>query len=353
MPLLVLVLVLACAGRSPAPPETLTSDLSIQGVTVVGGAHDGQVLDVLVVGGLISAMGPGLAGEGALQGQGRFLAPAFIDSHVHLAYLPQAAEMAAGGVAAAVDLAAPVGFLSQEHGGLRVLASGPMITAVGGYPTRSWGAGGYGLECADAAQAAAGVKSLHAQGARLIKLPITSAPVLDEEALRAAAEAARGLGLPVVSHALSDSEAALARAVGVDTLAHTPTEPLSELTLAAWADGAVISTLRAFGGSSSAVENLRALRAAGATVLYGTDFGNTRTPGIDGAELDLLAQAGLSPSEVLAAGTSVPAAVWGLDDLGAVEVGKAASFLLLAEDPRVDVGAWSTPVGVWVGGVER
>ena len=37
-------------------------------------------------------------------------------------------------------------------------------------------------------------------------------------------------------------------------------------------DGVVISTLEAFGGRSSTVENLRQLRAAGATVLYGTDI---------------------------------------------------------------------------------
>ncbi len=345
-----LCLLLACAGRSPSPVESPSAGLQVQGVTIVGGAHDGQVLDVLVVDGLITAIGPDLAGEGAVRGEGLFLAPAFIDSHVHLAYLPQSAELAAGGVAAAIDLAAPLDFLAQEHGALRVLASGPMITAEGGYPTRSWGAAGYGLECADAAQAAEAVQSLHAQGARLLKLPVTSAPVLSEEALRAAVEAAHGLGLPVLSHALSDSEAALARAVGVDLLAHTPTEPLSEPTLSAWAEGAVVSTLRAFGGSADTVENLRALRAAGATVLYGTDFGNTRTPGIDLAELELLVQAGLSPAEVLAAGTSVPASTWGLSELGAVEVGKAASFLLLREDPRRQVEAWASVEGVWIGG---
>ena len=42
---------------------------------------------------------------------------------------------------------------------------------------------------------------------------------------------------------------------------------------------AVVSTLAAFGGSPAAVDNLRRLHAAGATVLYGTDLGNTRDAG--------------------------------------------------------------------------
>lgn len=347
-------------GATPSTTPTTPADggstgrsLAVRGVTVVGGSHDGRVRDVVVVDGVISAIGEGLAGEGAVDGAGLFLAPAFIDSHVHLAYLPEGEAMADGGVAAVVDLAAPLDFLAKDQGSLQVLASGPMVTAVGGYPTRSWGADGYGLSCTDAAEAAAAVQQLHDAGAAVIKLPVTSAPVLDEAALLAAVEAAHALGLPVVSHALSDDEAALARAVGVDHLAHTPTQQLSAATLAAWAGGTVISTLRAFGGGATTVDNLRELRAAGATVLYGTDFGNTRTPGIDLDELVLLTEAGLSPAEVLVAGTSAPAAAWGLADLGAIEQGRAASFLLLSSDPRLDVAAWSAPVAVYIRGDPR
>jgi imidazolonepropionase-like amidohydrolase len=98
----------------------------------------------------------------------------------------------------------------------------------------------------------------------------------------------------------------------------------------------VISTLRAFGGSKAAVANLRALRDAGATVLYGTDFGNTTTPGIDGDELALLAQAGLDGAAILAAGTSTPAAFWGLEGFGRIEIGAEAHVLVLDADPTVD-----------------
>jgi imidazolonepropionase-like amidohydrolase len=116
----------------------------------------------------------------------------------------------------------------------------------------------------------------------------------------------------------------------------------------------VISTLRAFGGSATTVNNLKALRAAGVTVLYGTDFGNTMTPGIDGGELALLLQAGLTPQEILTAGTSAPAARWAgfAGALGAIAVGHDASFLVLATDPLADPTVMASAEAVYLRGVK-
>jgi imidazolonepropionase-like amidohydrolase len=77
----------------------------------------------------------------------------------------------------------------------------------------------------------------------------------------------------VVAHALSDAAARRAADAGVDVLGHTPVEPLAESTIQAWRGRTVISTLAAFGGTPAAVTNLRRLRDAGVTVLYGTDLG--------------------------------------------------------------------------------
>lgn len=308
--------------------------------------------DVRIAGPLIAEVGAlqPLPGETVVDVAGQWLAPAFIDSHVHFAYLPGAPQMARGGVAAAVDLAAPIAALASDQSPLQVLFSGPMITAELGYPTQSWGAGGFGLECADAAAAVAAVDQLFDLGARVIKLPVTSAPQLDDAALAAAAARAHELELRVVSHALADDEALHAGAAGADALAHTPTGPLSPATLDAWSGRAVISTLKAFGGGPAAIGNLAALRERGATILYGTDYGNSSTAGIDGAELSLLAQAGLSPAEILAAGTSAPAAYWGLDDLGSLQPGKAASLLVLADDPLQDPQTLAAPARVLIAG---
>src|SRR5258708_688824 len=64
----------------------------------------GMLADVEVREGKFVAVGNVAAGGDAIDVSGRFLAPAFIDSHVHLAYLPMIPEMLAGGRAAAGGL---------------------------------------------------------------------------------------------------------------------------------------------------------------------------------------------------------------------------------------------------------
>jgi imidazolonepropionase-like amidohydrolase len=335
-------------GVGCAPPPAPTHFV-LTGGTVVGlGRADLEVRDGIIVTAGTFVIPDGVA---TIDVTGAWLAPAAIDSHVHLADLPEGDELARGGVAAAVDLAAPTSFLAEDHAPLRVVAAGPMITAESGYPTEGWGSDGYGLEVTTAAEATAAVDTLHALGARVVKLPLAGGPTLDDTAFSAAIDRAHALGEPVVSHALGDTEAARAAALGVDVLAHTPTEPLSAEGAAAWSGRAVISTLGAFGGRATTLANLAALRDAGATVLYGTDFGNTRTAGIDAREVALLVDAGLSPSEVLTAMTSAPAAFWGLDMLGSLTTGKAASLLVLPDDPLVDPTVMAEPTAVYLDGV--
>ncbi len=317
----------------------------LSGATVVGQG----AADVEVDGEYIVAVGSPKGGE-PVDVRGKYLVPAFIDSHVHLAYYAVGPELARAGVTAAVDMGAPIAAFGTDLAPLRVLRSGPMITAQGGYPTQSWGAGGYGLEVADPSAAAAAVDALHDAGAALIKFPLTEAPTLDEPSARAVVERAHALGLKVAVHALGAAQADLAAAVGADVLAHTPVEQLSEASTRAWSGRAVVSTLAAFGGSQAAVDDLRALRSAGALVLYGTDLGNTRSPGIQSSELTLLGEAGLDGAAIIAAGTSAAASYWQLTELGDIAAGKRASLLVLADDPLARPLALSTPEAVYIDG---
>ena len=280
---------------------------------------------------------------------GQWLAPAFVDSHVHLVYLPKHLEMAHNGVAVGIDHAAPLGFFATGFAPMLVVGSGPMIAAPDGYPLNSWGKNGYGLPCADQAAAVAAVAMLADKGAGLIKVALESGPKLDQPTLAAVVQAAHGRKLPVSCHALGDAEAALAAQVGVDVLAHTPTGLLQPATVQAWSKRAVISTLAAFGGAA-AVDNLNALRQAGTTVLYGTDFGNTVQPGIQPNELQLLGKAGLDGAAILAAGTTAPAKFWHLPRHGSLQPGKAASVLVLGQDPLVTPLVLAKPTAVWIEG---
>jgi hypothetical protein len=93
----------------------------------------------------------------------------------------------------------------------------------------------------------------------------------------------------------------------------------------------------------------RQLRDAHVDVLAGTDAPNPGTT--HGAslhrELELLVNAGLTPSEALAAATSVPAKRFGLDDRGAIAAGKRADLVLVEGDPTKDITATRKIVGVW------
>jgi hypothetical protein len=319
-----------------------------------GIAPGGEAVRVEIAGERIGRLSP--IGRGAGGGTGAAVAtwlwPPIVDSHVHLTYWPVADRLAATGIAAAVDLAAPEvrGVVPEVRGDarLRVISSGPMLTRPGGYPLDSWGADGYGIGCADAASVTAAIDRLARQGAGVIKLALDE-DGLDPALVPAAVAAAHARRLRVAVHALSDRSARLAGEAGADLLAHTPVEPLRPETVAAWRGRAVISTLAAFGGGRAAISNLRALRAAGAIVLYGTDLGNLRDAGPSAAEVALLREAGLDDAAIAEAMTTAPARYWGLP-FGAVAAGAEASFLVLDRDPRRDATALLSPRAVWMRG---
>ena len=351
-----MVLLLANAGLvgMPAGAADAPAADAAPWVLVNGRTLGGDALELRVEGGRIVDRGATVSREGArvADAAGGVVLPGFVDSHVHLAYLPAGAELARRGVAAAIDLAAPLDQVGRDEP-LTVRWSGPMVTAEGGYPTTSWGRGGYGLELRSPEEARHAVDRLHGAGARLMKVPLDHGPTLDEPTLRAAVERAHHHGMVAVAHAMSDASALRAHRAGIDVLAHTPTSPLSEEAVAAWAqpERAVISTLTAFRAGDAAVDNLRRLHEAGARILYGTDLGNRRVAGVDTRELQLLARIGMSPQEVLTACTTLPAEVWGLDhDLAP---GRPATFVALPADPHRDPAVLGQARAVYLQGQPR
>ena len=81
---------------------------------------------------------------------------------------------------------------------------------------------------------------------------------------------------------------------------------------------------------------LRALHEAGVTIVAGTD---QAVPGHSlHREIELYVDAGFTPMEALQAATLVPARVMGRDrDVGTVEAGKQADFLVVDGDPLADI----------------
>jgi imidazolonepropionase-like amidohydrolase len=101
-----------------------------------------------------------------------------------------------------------------------------------------------------------------------------------------------------------------------------------------------------------AQDNLRILAGSGVPIAFGTDSGPAgRFPGyFEHMEFDLMAEAGLTPREILLSATSVAAKCLGLDDVGTLEAGSWADFVVLAEDPLADIKATRSLRDVYVAG---
>jgi len=166
-------------------------------------------------------------------------------------------------------------------------------------------------------------------------------------------ETAHGLGLPVVAHALTADLVTRALDAGVDELAHTPVERLTEplVDRIAAAGIPVVSTLQTFfsGGQGwNVAANAADLHRAGVPLVYGTDLGNAGTrPGVDPRELDRLAATGLGRLGALQAATECAARAGGMcGRTGRIEPGRPAELVLLSGDPLVEPGVWRHPVAV-------
>ena len=101
-----------------------------------------------------------------------------------------------------------------------------------------------------------------------------------------------------------------------------------------------------------AQENLHVLQGAGIPIAFGTDSGPAgRFPGyFEHMEFDLMADAGLTARDILLSATSVAANCLNLDDVGTLEPGKWADFVVIEQNPLSDVTALHSIKSVYVAG---
>ncbi|MEK6481132.1 amidohydrolase family protein [Catalinimonas sp. 4WD22] len=101
-----------------------------------------------------------------------------------------------------------------------------------------------------------------------------------------------------------------------------------------------------------ALRNLKILSDSGVTIAMGTDSGvPTRFQGyFEHMEMQMMAEAGMQPMEILLSATRNPAQCLGLEDVGTLEAGNWADFVVLEQDPLEDIRHLSSIASVWIGG---
>ncbi|MDR7301596.1 amidohydrolase family protein [Haloactinomyces albus] len=103
-------------------------------------------------------------------------------------------------------------------------------------------------------------------------------------------------------------------------------------------------------------ESVVALHEAGVPVLVGTDASPLTHGGIvHGAsvhhEMQMLVDAGLSPTNALQAATRIPAEQFQLTDRGRIELGKRAEIVVVEGDPTTHIVDTLNLRGVWRAGM--
>jgi imidazolonepropionase-like amidohydrolase len=228
----------------------------------------------------------------------------------------------------------------------------PVIRALGYMTVRN-------LEIADASQASeAAVKQIDA-GVNGIKVhlqpPPTPHPPIPPGAIEAAVAAAHRAGKPVFVHPNTPADVLAAARAGVDVIAHTTpaSGPWDDTILSTMKERrvALIPTLMAWktllrhervsvqaSSVANAIAQLRAWTASGGTTLFGTDLGAADYDPAE--EYALMAEAGMTVRQILAALTTAPAERFGASrQLGKVEPGLTADLTVLKGDPSADVRA--------------
>ncbi|MEU1788102.1 amidohydrolase family protein [Streptomyces sparsogenes] len=173
-------------------------------------------------------------------------------------------------------------------------------------------------------------------GVALERLPL--------DLLRAGIETGHDRGLRVTVHTTQQAAAREAIEAGADGLEHGVTiEPLTDhslIDLMLEHDITYTPTLWIDDAHPDARGNLKRVAEAGVHIALGSDTFSGR--GLFGAntleEAGLMVAAGMTPTQVLAAGTSGAARQCVRPDLGTVAPGKRADLLVLNADPTADIG---------------
>ncbi len=355
-------------AATPASTEGSLSSLALVNGTLIDGTGAEPVRDAALVirAGRIVAVGSRTAiaipaDATVIDVQGGTILPGLINAHVHNAFKASNLETWAN---AGITTVRDEGILSGDVSPLlawrdktvkepryaRLVSAGSMITVPGGYGNAF---------VSSPEEARQMVFRFLNSGIELIKVSEEDGyagrhdlPKLSREHLAAIVVAAHERGVPVSAHVTAVKYLQMVLDAGVDEAAHMVCDRLSAdlIQRMVAADVYVVPTLtvlEAFGCLGGSLQNLRDFAAAGGKVALGNDYTDIPQNGFNHFELGMpmheierMAQAGLTPLQIIVAATKNAAHVCNLDkELGTLEVGKLADVLVLNGDPLQDLNA--------------
>jgi imidazolonepropionase-like amidohydrolase len=389
-------------GADPGVTDLLLRDAR---VVDARGVRDGR-LDLLIRAGRIAAIGEHLDASAhdaeVVPLSGRWLAPGLMNAHAHACLdggpdpetvlhgetrsetvvrsISRLEATLRAGVTTIRDVGGP-GEMTIELAALiaageivgpHMLASGRVITMTGGH---GWWIGRQ-ADGPDAVRRATR-KNLRA-GATSIKLMATGGmmttgrqagqPQLTIEEMAAAVEEAHKREVAVAAHAESRVGVRNAILAGVDSVEHGHGGDREIIDLMLERGTALVPTILSdrriidhgvgAGIPAFVVEQCEALHEslvtflepairAGVRIAAGNDGGAPLVPMGDMVdELELYVRHGMTPQAAIASATTVTAELFGLTDVGLIEVGQVADILVLDGDPLASIGALRDPVQV-------
>ncbi len=244
--------------------------------------------------------------------------PGFIESHAHISFQNVSKDVVLRhGVTTVRDTGGPLHFPEGGDGRLRLISSGPIIQAPGGYPNNLFGGGSdnhhandiVGFEAADAAEGRHLVNHFAEAGAVVIKIALepggehgapwsgghghntgsdTPWPIMDQATVDAIVDEAHSLGLKVTAHVGENTGVKIALDAGVDEFTHIPCAPIFPQLLHQAVEQGVkmVTTLDTLSSCHGIDENTHVLSHLDAEFIYGSEIGHNDVPwGINAEEM--------------------------------------------------------------------
>ncbi len=358
----------ATAQAQPAPTPTVTAipaTLALVHGTLIDGTGAVPVPDavVLLAGDKILAAGPAEdlqvpAAVPTIDLGGATILPGFINAHVHFAFQKSNLQgWAQGGVTTVRDEGSMTGQttdlksfqaeIDADPHYARLVSAGTMLAVPGGY-------GDLYVNSVEEARQAVATEAK--QGVQAIKVALedgyagtTGLPKLTPEELKAIVAAAHERGLPVSGHITQGAYVQPMLDAGVDDIAHLAYDFVSPTTLKQMAEQGVywvptFTVFRNYGVPAGTLQNnLRQFVELGGKVAMGNDYGGGPGQfelGIPMYEIEMMSQSGMTPMQVIQAGTLRAAEVLRVNaEIGSLEPGKMADILIISGDPLEDLQA--------------